>query len=617
MQHYNNSQNVKHSVTITDTSTQDNLKVGMALHQQGQLGQAHDIYKQLLKDEPNNANVLHLVGVIAVQTGNHQAAVEMISRAIEIDPKIEIYYSNRGKALSELKQFELAVMSYDKAIELKPDYTQAYFGRGNALHQLKQFKAAVASYNKVISLNQDYAEAYCNRGNALHELKLFEAAVASYNKAISLKSDYFEAYCNRGLALKQLKKFEAAVASYDKAISLNPKYAYAYSNRGSALKELKQFEAAVDSYDKAISLNPNYADAYSNRGNALKEFKQFEDAVDSYQKAIALEPNNIKFHLNLSTLYRLLKREAEATDTFSKCLAFKPKSDEEIQMQSFAYLGLGRHQEAFDLCSKVLSSPAFTMHDGFDSNAKAKTYIKSLPPMEFAASKQWTASQTIMFAGDEVYIEKFFKQALKSVEDSNLEINVHLHAMLSPKTNPRSFHRLLKKNVSFSHEIYRPEDKTGYTTRRFIRIYQLLKYFNQSILCLDIDSKVNGELNTFFQDFSKADIGIYRRDFEIVINQLIHAGMFYASPTQASLRFLAFFINYISFLEENNNLKWFADQMALLAADLWSSRSFEVCNVKKIPEKYLSWGTPTKDTLILTYKGNQKNLMEEQVDYFN
>ena len=616
MQHYKNTLNVNHSVRTAGTSTPENLKTGIALHQQGQLVQALDIYRQLLKNDPNNADVLHLLGVIDVQTGNYQAAIEIISRAIEINPENPIYYSNRGKALSELKQFALAIMSYDKAIEIKSDYTQAYFGRGNAFHQIKQFKAAILSYNKVISLNPNYAEAYSNRGNALHELKQFEAAVASYNKAISLKSDYVEAYSNRGLALKQLKQFEAAVASYDKAISLNPKYANAYCNRGSALKELKQFEAAVVSYDKAISLNPNYADAYSNRGNALKELNQFEAAVTSYQKAIALEPQNIKFHLNLSTLYRLLKREVEATDTFSKCLAFKPKSNEEIRMQSFAYLGLGRHQEAFDMCREVLSSPAFTMHDGFDSSAKAKTYIKNLPPMEFAASKQWTASRTIMFAGDEVYIDKFFKQALKSVEDSNIEMNVHLHAMLSPKTNPRSFHRLLKKNVSFSHEVYSPEDKTGYTTRRFIRIYQLVKHFNQPILCLDIDSKVNGELNTFFQDFSKADIGIYRRDFEIVINQLIHAGMFYASPTQASLRFLAFFINYISFLEENNNLKWFADQMALLAADLWSLRSFEMCTVKKIPEKYLSWGTPTKDTLILTYKGNQKNLIEDQVNYF-
>jgi tetratricopeptide (TPR) repeat protein len=598
-------------MTINISSIQANLNSGRTLHQQGKLDEARNIYKQLLKDDPQNADALHLLGVISIQDGNNQAAVEMITKAIEINPRIAIYYSNRGKALLSLKQFEQAVLSYDKAIALKSDYVQAHFGRGNALHQLKKFKLAVESYEKAINFQPDYAEAYSNRGNALHQLKQFQAAVVSYDKAISLKPDYVEAFSNRGLALKELKQFEEALTSYDKAIALNPNYADAHSNRGSVLKELKQFESAIASYDKAIALNPNYADAHSNRGNALKELNHFEAAVTSYQKAIELAPNNIKFHLNLSTLYLLQKRKVDADDVFNNCLTLKPKSNEEIRMQAFAYFGLGRHHEAFDICSKVLSSPTFSCHDSFDSEEKAKKYLKNLPSMGLTVSKQWTARRTIMFAGDDVYIEKFFRQALKSVEESNLELNVHLHGMLSSKTNPKSLHHLLKKNVSFSYEIYNPEDKAGYTTRRFIRMYQLLKHFNQPILCLDIDSKVTGNMNAFFQDFSKFDIGLYRRDFEIVINQLIHAGMFYASPTQGTLRFLAFFINYISYLEENNKLKWFADQMALLAADLWSSRSSDICSVKAIPREYLDWGTSTKDSLVITYKGNQKNLIDD------
>jgi len=199
---------------------------------------------------------------------------------------------------------------------------------------------------------------------------------------------------------------------------------------------------------------------------------------------------------------------------------------------------------------------------------------------------------------------------LASVEESNDGVNVHLHAMLSPNTDPKSFHDLLKNNVSFSHEVYSPENKTGYTTRRFIRMFQLLKHFNHSILCLDIDSTVVGKLDNFYETFSKADVGIYRRDLEISINQLIGAGMFYVSPTQASLRFLGFFINYINHLEETDNLKWFADQMALLAADQWSMRASGVVNVKRIPEELMSWSTPTSETLVITYKGDQKYFLK-------
>jgi len=252
-----------------------NLQNAIALHQKGQLGQAEAIYIQLLGIDPTNADALHLLGVIAHQTGNHKSAIDMIGNAIEINPNVASYYCNRGNALKELKQFDAAVASYDKAIALKPDFAEAYFNRGVALNELKQFEAAVASCDKAIALKPDFAEAYSNRGNALKELKQFDAAVASYDKAIALKPDFAKAYSNRGVALKELKQFEAAVASYDKAIALKPDYDEAYSNRGNALQELKQFDAAVASYDKAIALKPNFAQAYSNRGLlrlALKDF---------------------------------------------------------------------------------------------------------------------------------------------------------------------------------------------------------------------------------------------------------------------------------------------------------------------------------------------------------
>ena len=83
------------------------IQVAIALHQQGQLGKAQAQYKQLLEIDPRNADVLHLLGVIAYQTGNHPVAVELISRATEISPNVASYYSNLGIALKELKQVHM------------------------------------------------------------------------------------------------------------------------------------------------------------------------------------------------------------------------------------------------------------------------------------------------------------------------------------------------------------------------------------------------------------------------------------------------------------------------------------------------------------------------------
>ena len=207
----------------------------LALHQKGQLAQAKAGYQQILKIQPEHFDSLHLLGVIAKQTNNPQQAVELIDKAIEINPNVAATYSNRGNALKELKQLDAAVASYDKAIALNPNYVEAHTNRGIALQELNQPGAAIASYDKAIALNPNYAEAHFNLGVALQELKQLDAAVAGYDKAIALKPDYAEAYSNRGVALEELKQLDAAVASHDKAIALKPDYADAYWNKSLAL----------------------------------------------------------------------------------------------------------------------------------------------------------------------------------------------------------------------------------------------------------------------------------------------------------------------------------------------------------------------------------------------
>ena len=282
----------------TAAQAQAQFQQALAFHQKGQLAQAQAIYQDILKSQPDQFDVLHLLGVIASQTRDYQRALDLIGRAIELNPNNATFYSNRGIALQELKQFDAAVASYDKAIAIQPNHAAAHSNRGIALQELKQLEDAVASYDKAIAIKPDYAEAYYNRGRALQELGEFEAAVASYDKAIAIRPNYAEAYSNRGTTLQSLKRFDAAVASYDNAIAIRPDFAEAYYNRGMALKELKQLDAAVANYDKAIAFRPSYAAAHYNRGNALQELRRHDAAVASLDKAIAIKPDYVEARKN-------------------------------------------------------------------------------------------------------------------------------------------------------------------------------------------------------------------------------------------------------------------------------------------------------------------------------
>jgi len=182
----------KPASTLNSALKQQSIEFQKALsfHKQGQLVDAQATYLAILKTQPSQADALHLLGVIEIQIGNYQEAVELTNKAIDIDSNQPFFYSSRGIALRKLNQFGAAIASYDKAICLKPDYAEAHYNRSIALGEIKQYDAAIRGYNAAIWINPDYADAYNNLGNALKELNQYGAAIESYDVAIRLEPDY-------------------------------------------------------------------------------------------------------------------------------------------------------------------------------------------------------------------------------------------------------------------------------------------------------------------------------------------------------------------------------------------------------------------------------------------
>ena len=267
-----------------------------ALHQQGQLSRASAIYQEILKVQPRHLDTIQSLAMIAGQAREFNRAVELLNRAIQLDPGNAATYCNRGLALQELGQLEPALLSYDRAIALKPGYAVAYFNRGNALRQVGRWDAALADYDQAIAANPGFAPAYYNRGILLQEARQWSAAEASYAQAIALIPDHGDAHYNRGVVLQRLEQWEAALASYDRALAIRPSHAEAYVNRGVALRSLGRFDAALDSFDRAIAIKKDMASAYFNRGITLNDLKHHAAALANYDQAIALGSDAIGLH---------------------------------------------------------------------------------------------------------------------------------------------------------------------------------------------------------------------------------------------------------------------------------------------------------------------------------
>jgi protein O-GlcNAc transferase len=272
-------------------SIQQMFATAMQYHRGGNLREAESIYQRILQADSNNADALHMLGVLAHQTGRQQLAVDMISLAIARNGRVAAFHNNLGNAYAATRKWQDAEASYRRALDCKCDYAEAHYNLGGTLRAQGKLDDAVASYQQSLTLRPNHAQTYLNLSNALQARGDLDEAAAACQQAISLKPDLAVAHNNMGNIRAAQNHFEAAVTAYSRALALKPDLAEAHHNRGLALLNSGRVDEAVASCRQAVSHAPEYVAAHVTLGHALLQGGEAAEAVCSYQRATALDSN--------------------------------------------------------------------------------------------------------------------------------------------------------------------------------------------------------------------------------------------------------------------------------------------------------------------------------------
>ena len=221
---------------------------------------------------------------------NLNESLQNFDKAIEINPRFERAWHNKGVALWSLGRFEEALEAFNKTIEINPRFEGAWSSKGNALRSLGRSEEALEAYDNAIEINPRFEEAWYNKGSTLCILGRSEEALEAYDTAIEINPRFEEAWCNKGVALRSLGRFEEALEAYDTTIEINPRYEDAWYNKGYTLWSLGRSEEALEAYDTAIEINPRYEEAWYNKGVALRSLGRSEEALEAYNKASEFNP---------------------------------------------------------------------------------------------------------------------------------------------------------------------------------------------------------------------------------------------------------------------------------------------------------------------------------------
>lgn len=300
------------------------FQTAFAHHQAGRLAEAEAIYRQILAAEPNHADALHLLGVIALQVGRADAAIDLMGKSIALAPSFPDSHYNLGNALLQTGRLPAAIDSYRRAVALRPGYAEAFFNLGNALLGNRQEHEAIAAYRQAVASKPDFPAALSNLGNLLKVHGQLDEAIAAYRQALACQPDLPETLSNLGNALRDKGQLDEAISCCQRALALRPDYPNALTNLGNALHDKGHLDEAIACHRRAIAMNPNIPEAHSNLGNTLKDKRMTDEAIAAYRQAIVLRPDFPEAHSNLGIALKDKGQFADALASLRHAIALKP-----------------------------------------------------------------------------------------------------------------------------------------------------------------------------------------------------------------------------------------------------------------------------------------------------
>ena len=118
-----------------DSELAREFQAAFQMYQGGKLAEAERLFLKLRRLVPSNGDVLHLLGLIAYQTGRHDEALSYLRDGALLMDQSPHIMNSLGVVLLEMGRNEEAIEVLQRATALQADFSEAHNNLGNALRK--------------------------------------------------------------------------------------------------------------------------------------------------------------------------------------------------------------------------------------------------------------------------------------------------------------------------------------------------------------------------------------------------------------------------------------------------------------------------------------------------
>ncbi|MBX9573290.1 MAG: tetratricopeptide repeat protein, partial [Candidatus Obscuribacterales bacterium] len=216
---------------------------------------------QVLAWEPPPGSQLALLAVKRRDEGKYDEAMGLVTKALEVNPRLPEGYYVRGSIYYNQKKYALSKADFNRTLELFPTFPAALGDRARIKFDIENDpQGALLDLSKSLELLKDKTN-YCYRGYVYSEIGKSDLAYADFANSIAMDQQYPVPYRNRGRFELQEGKLAASINDLSSAINLEP-IASDYKERGIAYFYMEKYDNALADFKKATSLESEYSSLY-------------------------------------------------------------------------------------------------------------------------------------------------------------------------------------------------------------------------------------------------------------------------------------------------------------------------------------------------------------------
>lgn len=328
------------------TQTRDRYADAVRFFELGRTARAATELQNYLREDPDCVECYDLLARIATSDGQDSLAADWYRRALQIEPENSNLLQMLGIAEHRFEQYDQALTDLLHSLSLNPTSGESHFALGNIWFDLDSLELAKQGYIQAIDLDSTVAKYYFQLGLVYFELDYPDSALTKYQSAYQWYPKLTQAYELAAKILIDQRRWGEVVTVLEPGLALAAETLNTRYWLGSAHVELGHFQLAVEILAGYVQRYQDHIGARYNYGIALYHIGEYERASAHLTVVIEQKADLLDAHLYLGKARSAMDQDSLAFAVFDSLLILDPLFYEAWIDRGDIHLKRGRYDAA-------------------------------------------------------------------------------------------------------------------------------------------------------------------------------------------------------------------------------------------------------------------------------